>query len=68
MYTVYWSPKDYPGKYAVRRWEIQAGKTIPKEVQVFDGLQEAREFAGKNASACFAASPEDDKAIVETWF
>ena len=67
MYTIYDSPTDYPGKFVVRRWEIDKGPAVPKEtLAVKDSLIEAR-LAVPVGLVRVDRSPGDDPVIVETW-
>lgn len=68
LFTIYNSPKDYPGKFVVRRWWIGDGPD-PQPTGDFvlaDSLDEAREFVPPGL-VCFMRSETDDPVIVETW-
>jgi hypothetical protein len=69
-YAIYYNPKDYPGKYVVRRWAIQEGNPEPvpdkDPMAVVDGLSEARK-AVPAGLVRIQPHPEDDPVIVESW-
>lgn len=69
MWTIYWSPKDYPEKYVARRWDIVRGdaKAHPtNDMFVSDSIVELRELLprGLYPMPRFGA---DDPCIVEVW-
>lgn len=67
-WTVYRFPKDYPGKYVVRRWLCPAGKDpVPTdEVHTEDTLDAARAHIPFDRCR-LCRSPSDDPNILETW-
>lgn len=69
LWTIYYEPWDMPGvKYAVRRFEITAGQTLPTDdVTIASTLVQARRLVPLSADLCIARSPDDDPVIVETW-
>ena len=45
QWAIYDHPKDYPDKFVVRRWKIEAGVVTPDpECHLADSLLEARLF------------------------
>ena len=63
VFTVFNSPKDFPGKYVVRIFD---GKTPLRLITIRDTLEEAR----KTIPPMFMRtdrSEKDDPIIVETW-
>jgi hypothetical protein len=73
LWTVYYDPKDFPGKYVVRRGDIFRSKTpsgehhMPSdEYYVADSLEEVR---GKIpwGMVCLHRAEEDEPQIVEVW-
>ena len=67
IFTVYFSPKDFPGKYVVRLFD--ADKPL-RLITVSDTLEQARATIPQGPPLGFAhmtRSPEDDPVIVETW-
>lgn len=66
MYGIYDNPKDAPGKFIVRRWEVRAGKVEGKERVIWDTLEEARKSVS-NGRTAIPRQPSDDPCIVETW-
>lgn len=63
VWTVYNSPKDYPGKFVARRWELT---TPTDDVIVADTLDEVRERLPLGLYP-LDRHPGDDPVIVETW-
>lgn len=62
-FTVFYNPKDFPGKYVVRLFD---GKAPTRLLSVKDTLEEAR----KTIPPMFLRTdrhPADDPVIVETW-
>lgn len=74
MFTVYESPRDFPGRFVVRRWAIgprQFGDPIKAKPDarpwaIADTLAGARESLPPGLSN-LARNPDDDSVIVETW-
>jgi hypothetical protein len=66
MFTIYCNPRDYPGKYVVRRHVTGIGPD-PEPLAVVDTLDEARD-AVPPYLACMNRQPDDQPQIVETWF
>jgi hypothetical protein len=68
-WTVYFDPKDYPGKYAVRRFrigEVSAKVKPTSDVYVADTLESARAHIPFGLLR-FPRYPHDDSVIVECW-
>ena len=69
IYTVYFNPSDYPGKYVVRGYEIDGinpdGK--PLECEVYETLNQAREPLSKLGLYLLDRHMYDDACIVEVW-
>jgi hypothetical protein len=63
IWAIYNSPKDYPGKFVARRWELT---TPTDEVIVADTLDEVRERLPLGLR-CLDRHSGDDPVIVETW-
>jgi hypothetical protein len=67
MWTVYYDPRDYPGKYVVRRFDIFPGRAEPSaEHYVADTLDEIRQHVPPGMD-CLMRSEQDEEQIVETW-
>lgn len=67
VFTVYYNPQDFPGKYVVRLFD---GDKPMRLLTVKDTLEEARAAIPQEPPLGFIRferSPEDAKAIVETW-
>ena len=71
MWTVYNNPKDYPGKFVARRFDVEGSGAKPSaSIIIMDSLPALRNvLAGiRNAPQPHrSSSPEDDAKIVETW-
>jgi hypothetical protein len=69
IWVVYLNPTDYPGRYVVRRQRAFAGQVEvdPHPAVVAETLDEARAWVPYGLY-CQPAHPEDDPAILETWF
>jgi hypothetical protein len=68
MWVVYWNPRDYPGRYVVRRQWVSRGdvykEDYPKIVTKF--LSEARDVI-PDGLVNIGRMPEDDDVILEVW-
>lgn len=70
--VVYRSPKDYPGKWVARRFEIKPDGTAAPHtapVAVRDNYEKLREAVKANlpGSTRVPRDPKDDPVIVEVW-
>lgn len=69
-FTIYENPKDYPGKFVVRRFAVVHGKAEPqpeaKAWAVTDSLEMARKSLPRGLVHT-SRHPQDDPVIVETW-
>jgi hypothetical protein len=66
MLVIYEHPIDAPDHYVVRRWIIQDGKMTPDHGSHFNTLGDARAFIPPGRVK-IPRSPNDDRAIVESW-
>lgn len=68
MWTIFCSPRDYPGKYVLRRFDIGPGQVKPALVPsaVGDTLEEVRK-ALPIWLVCFPRGEQDVPTIVESW-
>jgi len=69
MYTIYYDPEDFPGKFVVRGFTIGQGKDpIPdlRATLVCDTLHEARQ-AIPWGGVRIARSQDDVASVVESW-
>lgn len=70
LWVIYEHPKDYPGHYVVRRWQVLGPLCAPKteiEGHPVLTLEEARGFVGKGTT-CIGRDPyQDDPVIKEVW-
>jgi hypothetical protein len=63
IWAIYFNPKDYPGKFVLRKWI----NDIPTdEVYTADSLDEIR-MKVPLGLMCIKRYPQDDPVIVETW-
>jgi hypothetical protein len=71
-YTIYENPKDMPGHYVVRGWDVEDGDLIMADEAITipiseEGLSTLRKSLQENGLFCIGRSPEDDLVILETW-
>ena len=70
IWTVFCNPADYPGKYVVRRFDIQRGNKEPvrtDDVNVYDSLDAARLPLHERGCVRLTRFDQDAPHIVETW-
>ena len=69
IWTVYDSPKDYPGKYVARRYDIERhGPVASDSVIVSPDLEMIRHvMIAELRLTCLPREPADDPRIVENW-
>lgn len=68
MWTIYRHPKDYPGQYVARLWEIDdAGPVATESILTSDTLNDLREQLAAMGLMKLHRNAEDDAVIVETW-
>ena len=69
MWTVYDNPRDYPGCYVARLFEVDAsGVAQTSSVVISKDLEVLRHFLQFEMNlTCLTRSPEDDAKVVETW-
>jgi|HubBroStandDraft_1064217.scaffolds.fasta_scaffold32770_8 hypothetical protein len=63
MWTIYWSPRDYPNCWVVRRFVGLLPDPIGAICQT---LESAREQVPDHC-VCLHRAPDDDPAIYEVW-
>jgi hypothetical protein len=69
MWTIYFNPRDFPGKYVARRHDIFRGDRGPaasSEYFVADSLGAIRDKLPMGL-VCLSRSDGDDPVILETW-
>jgi len=72
-YTIYANPKDHPGKYVLRGWNLGCnGKTIPSQEAIageltYKTLQGMRHLLKEAGRINLGRETTDDRIIVETW-
>lgn len=67
QYTVYKSPRDYPGKFVIRQFYVDASGARPCVGYVCDTLDEARSLVEPFGLICMPRFPNDEPQIVEVW-
>ncbi len=65
MFVIYDHPSDYPASFVVRKWLVR-DQAEPTPCTLHDTLEDARESL-PDGLTCLSRSPDDDKAVVETW-
>lgn len=68
-YTIYRNPRDFPGKYVVRGFDLRSGPNPlpdPEPLAVVDTLEEAQ-AAIPPGLFNIHRFPADEPQIVETW-
>lgn len=69
LFTVYYSPTDFPGKFVVREWRTFRGdSTVYASRMAISGdtIEEVREHIPKTMT-CIARFADDHPHIVESW-
>lgn len=67
MYTIYFDPKDYPGKYVMRKWVVDtASGQIPMQAYVGDSYDSVIDNLPLGLVKILR-DPHDDPCILETW-
>jgi hypothetical protein len=69
VWTIYYNPRDFPGKYVARRHDIFRNRTEPQassEYFMADTLDEIRSLIPFGL-ACLSRSDGDEPQILETW-
>jgi hypothetical protein len=72
IFTVYENPRDYPGSFVVRRFEVSADSSVQHAalpLVVTDTLDEARAAIRRAhpVAVCMARNDGDEPQIVESW-
>jgi hypothetical protein len=68
VWTVYCSPKDFPGLFVARKSEARKGVVLhTHEVLTARTLQEVRDLIPAGL-CCVPRAPSDEPHIVECWF
>lgn len=66
MWTIYFSPKDAPGRYVVRRWHIGVGVATAHEAHISETLEGVRGVVPPGMYR-LERHADDDPVIVEVW-
>lgn len=68
MISIYFDPKDYPGKYVARVFDISVGKVnATRYIMLSDNLEDLRSAMPTNFTH-MDKSPNDDPQLLEVWF
>ena len=70
VWTVYDHPRDFPGHWVVRCWDITPGNAKMRgDAHTFDTLDAARAYVYRvyPDGFCLARQPDDDPKVFETW-
>lgn len=68
IWTICYSPSDFPGKYTLRRHVIAAGLTFVDESCIIsDALEPLRARMRARHRHCLGRSDDDDPVIIESW-
>jgi len=72
-YTIFKDPKDAPGHYVLRGWDIGEGGEVLHTAEAVAtpisdlALETLRKTMIEMGLICFPRSPDDDPVIVESW-
>lgn len=67
QWVIYAHPRDYPGQYAMRRWDRRAGTMLATDdMALADSLEEIREALPPGLYR-LGRFPDDNVSIVEVW-
>ncbi len=64
IYTIYFNPTDYPGRYVTRRYDVYPDRTEAGSAVITDSLEAARAYLPE---WLHKLSPMDPPPIVEVW-
>jgi hypothetical protein len=67
MFVIYNSPRDYPGKFVLRRWIIDEGTSKPDDSAIIADTLEAIRAAVPFGMFRLERDPQDEPQIVESW-
>lgn len=68
LWTIYESPRDFPGVFVARKFVCGRYGAVPTdEHYMAETLEAVREKLPATVSACFPREENDSAAIVETW-
>lgn len=73
MWVIYKNPSDFAGRmkgdvYVLRRWSVGAREsTVDRHATAYGNLEKIRSKVPPGL-VCIKASPDDDPAVLETWF
>lgn len=68
MISIYGNPKDYPGKYVARVFDIRPGEVrATRYIMISENLEELRSAMPSELSF-MDKTPKDDPELLEVWF
>ena len=68
QYVIYDHPRDHPGYFVVRPWDIENGVVTPRLVAAqFNELAAARAWCEQLELVCIGRTSADDPTILEVW-
>lgn len=69
QYCIYLDPKDFPGRFVVRRMDVSGKQVVPeaRPLGVLKTLDDARKLVPETHSFCMPRMHGDDEVILETW-
>lgn len=68
IWTIYRNPRDYPGLWVLRPYEVDEGLVSSPIACLSDSLKPLRAPLEARGLVMFPRQPDDDAPIVETWF
>ena len=68
MWTLYDHPRDHPGKFVARKFDVGEGiSQATGETLLADTLQALRAEMLARGLVCLSRDPNHDPVIIETW-
>jgi hypothetical protein len=68
MISIYFNPKDFPGKYVARVFDIRPGAVhVTRYIMINESLEKMRSSIPAGFS-CMNRTTEDDPELLEVWF
>lgn len=67
LWTVYDRPADHPRHCAVRKVLVEDDGLSPRDLQLFQSVQEARSALARRGLICVPRAQQDEPALLETW-
>lgn len=68
IWTIYDHPKDFPGGYVARRWDVTPVGSKPTCEHIYsDDLEQLRDEMATRMLTCIPRQDLDDPVILESW-